>query len=197
MGSRIIELLCPGCGAGVQLEQKECEYCYRPIIISTFQSVYDMSLPEVSKYTSTYKKALMQNPENGVLNKSIAICYMKLKLFDKAQEAFEKAIQDNFDDVESYFYAAICLLRGKRPYMASRQIIDKAIEYINAALMIETRGVFYHFRSYLKYDYYEKKRLRIMPTFMEDYNKAKISGVSEMDKQQLFQMLGIRRQDGF
>lgn len=197
MGSQIIELRCPGCGGVVRVDQQECEYCYRPIMISTFQSVYDMPLPEINKYASTYKKALMENPEHVALNKSVAICYMKLKLFDKAEISFQKAMEDNFDDADVYFYAAICLLNGKRPYMISRQKIDKAIEYLNAALMIEDKGVFYYLRSYLKYDHYEKKHLRIMPTYMEDYKQANVSGVSELDKKQVFEILGVERPSGF
>ena len=149
MSAHVVELRCPGCGGVVRIDQQECEYCYRPIMISSFQSVYDMPLPEVNKYANTYKNALAQDPENSALNKSIAVCYMKLKLFDKAIVFFEKAIEDNFDDAEIYLYAAGCLLKGKRPYMASKQIVDKAIEYLNAALMIETKGVFYYLRSYL------------------------------------------------
>lgn len=65
---------------------------------------------------------------------------MKLKLFDKAEKTFQKAMEDNFDGADLYFYVAICLLNGKRPYMVSRQRFDKAIEYLNAALMIEDKG---------------------------------------------------------
>ena len=156
-----------------------------------------MPMPDINKYASTYKKALEKDPENLELNKSIAMCYLKLKLYDKAQPAFGKAIEDNFDDADMYLYAAVCLLKGKRPFMVTRQIVDQAIEYLNAALMIEQKGIYYYLRAYLKYDHYEMKRLRTMPTFMQDWQQANASGVSEMDKQQLFEILGVQRPNGF
>ena len=197
MGAKIEEIKCPGCGARVAIRQSECEWCHKPIIIATFQSVYEMPMPEVNKYAGTYKKALEEEPENQVLNKSVAMCYLKLKLYDKAIPAFEKAIEDNFDDADLYLYAAVCLLKGKRPFMTTRQTVDKAIEYLNAALMIEEKGIFYCFRSYLKYDHYEMKRLRTTPTFMEDWKQGNALGVSEHDKQQLFEILGVERPNGF
>lgn len=62
------------------------------------------------------------------------MCYLKLKMYDKALGAFEKAIEDNFDDSEIYFYAAICLLNGKKAFLNQRPTIDKILEYLNAHL---------------------------------------------------------------
>ena len=103
MSHTVIEMNCPGCGARVSTGQSECEWCHKPIIISTFNSVYSMPMPEVNKYAGAYKKALSENPDDQVLNNSIAMCYLKLKLYDKALSAFEKAMEDNFDNSETFF----------------------------------------------------------------------------------------------
>ena len=47
----IVELKCPGCGARVQINQKECEYCHSPIIVSSMSDVFSMSLVNLNKYT--------------------------------------------------------------------------------------------------------------------------------------------------
>lgn len=97
--------------------------------------------PQVTnKYVKFYKEALADNPNNPQLNSSIGMCYLKLKLYDKALESFEKAIEDDFDNSETYFYAAVCLLKGRKAFLTPKADIDKALEYINAALMIENRG---------------------------------------------------------
>lgn len=36
MSHTVIEMNCPGCGARVSTGQSECEWCHKPIIISTF-----------------------------------------------------------------------------------------------------------------------------------------------------------------
>ena len=67
-----------------------------------------MSLPLVNKYVNSYRADLRTNPDDLGANKAIAYCYLKLKMYDKAMEYFEKAVVDDFDDSEVYFYAAVC-----------------------------------------------------------------------------------------
>ena len=157
MAHQVIDMKCPGCGAPTSTGETTCKYCHRPVIISTFNSVYSMPLPEVNKYAGAYRKALSENPDSMELNNSVAMCYLKLKLYDKATEAFERAMEDNFDNSETFFYAAICRLRGKKAFLAQRADIDKIEEYINAALMIEPKGIYYYFLAYIKYDFFERK----------------------------------------
>lgn len=193
MSQQVVEINCPGCGARVTTGQGECEWCHQPIVISTFNSVYSMPMPQVNKYAGAYRKALAENPENTELNNSIAMCYLKLKLYDKALPAFELAIEDNFDNSETFFYAAVCLLKGKKAFLAQRADIDKAIEYINAALMIEPRGIYYYFLSYIKYDYFERKYLNTSPNYQECFQMSCEMGTSEFDKEMLFNILGVAR----
>lgn len=195
MSQQVIELNCPGCGARVNTGQTECEWCHKPIVISTFNSVNTMPMPEVNKYAGTYRKALAENPDDMALNNSVAMCYLKLKLYDKALPAFEKAMKDNFDNSETFFYAAICLLQGKKAFLASRDAINKIEEYINAALMIEPKGIYYYFHAYVKYDYFYRKSYKTQPTYKELLVAATQAGVSEYDKKQLFAILNVAKPD--
>ncbi len=194
MNQQIVDLECPGCGRPVTTSQKDCS-CGRPIIISTFNSVYSMPMHEVNKYANTYRKALGDNPNNKELNTSIAMCYLKLKLYDKAHSAFEKAIEDNFDNSETFFYAAICLLKGNKAFLSPRAAIDKIEEYVNAVLMIEPKGIYYYFWAYIKQDYFHRKFLNTKPTYQEALQMAVENGVSEFDKEQLFSILGVPKPD--
>ena len=193
MSHQIVELNCPGCGARVSTSQKECDWCHKPIVISTFNSVYSMPMPEVNKYAGAYRKALAENPDNTDLNKSIAMCYLKLKMYDKELGAFEKAIEDNFDDSEVYFYAAICSLNGKKAFLQQRPTINKILEYMEAALMIESKGIYYYFLAYIKYDYFKRKSFITNPTYLDYYQEALSVGVSEYDITQLYSILGVAR----
>lgn len=197
MSQQIVTINCPGCGAAVTTWQKECEWCHQPIIISTFNSIYSMPMPQVNKYAQTYRKALSENPDNIELNNSIAMCYLKLKLYDKALSAFELAMKENFDNSETFFYAAVCLLKGKKPFLAMRSEIDKIEEYINAALMIEPRGIYYYFLAYIKYDYFNRKFFKTSPTYQEALFMANQAGYSSFDSEQLFAILGVDRPSSF
>ena len=193
MAHQVVEMNCPGCGVRVSVGQKICEYCGGVITITTFNSVYSMPLSQINKYASSYRNALVDDPTNKKLNNSIAMCYLKLKLNDKALSAFENAIEDNFDNSETYFYAAVCLLKGQKAFVQQRSIIDKALEYINAAIAIEPRGIYYYFLAYIKYDYFERKYLNVYPDYLETLQTANSIGVSELDISILFDLLSVQK----
>lgn len=197
MGAKVVEIACLNCGAPVAIGQKECEWCHEPVTISTFNSVYSMPLPKVNKYANTYKRVLKDDPNNIQLNQSIAICYLKLKFFDKALLAFEKNIEEDFDNSETYFYAAICLLNGKRAFLATKANIDKIEKYMKAALAIEPRGIYYYFLAYVKYDFFEQKRLKTLPSCSDLLQTAREAGYSMFDVEQLFSILGFEKPEGF
>ena len=123
------------------------------------------------------------------------MCYLKLKMYDKALGAFEKAIEDNFDDSEIYFYAAICLLNGKKAFLNQRPTIDKILEYLNAALMIDPKGIYYYFMAYIKYDYFERKHFRTSPNYVDALQMANEAGLSDFDIEQLYTILNVARPD--
>lgn len=193
MVTRVHDTTCRSCGAAADIGQTKCPYCKQPVLISTFNSVYSMPMPMVNQYAATYREALKNEPGARDLNNGIALCYLKLKLYDKAADAFNKAMEDNFDDSETFFYAAVCLLKGKKAFLTPRSEIDKIEEYLNAALMIEPRGVYYYFHAYIKHDYFERKSLNTTPTSRELLMQAGSSGISPHDIEQLFGILGVPR----
>ena len=189
MAHQVIELECPGCGVPITTSTQTCPQCFRPIVISTFNSVSSMSPLDINKQASAYRKAMAGNPDNKDLNMSIAFCYLKLKLYDKALPCFEKAIEDNFDNSEVYFYAAITLLKGKKAFLTPRTVIDKAEEYLNAAIMIEPKSVYYYFWAYLRYDHHFRKHYVMNPNYKTLLNKAIQIGLSQTDVQELYSIL--------
>jgi len=152
-----------------------------------------MPIADINKHAAVYRKALAANPKDSTLNNSIGMCYLKMKLYDKALSAFEKAIEDNFDNSETYFYAAVCLLGGKKAFLAARNIIDKVEEYLNAALLIEPRAIYFYFRAYIKYDYFSRKCFNTSPTYQEALASATNAGVSSIDIDQLYKVLAVQR----
>lgn len=193
MSNKVIDLACPSCGAPANTGDKSCNYCTRPIIVSTFTSVQEMSLQDVNKYARSYQKAIADNPDNVQINNSIGMCYLMLKLYDKACAAFEKAIENDIDNSETFFYAAVSLLNGKKAFLTPRPVIDKIEQYINAAIMIEPKGIYHYFHAYIKYDYFSRKFYNTSPTYQELLSRSQESGLSEYDVEQLFKILSVER----
>ena len=194
MPHKVLSLECEGCGAPVRIGQTRCEYCGRPVVITTFNSVYDMEMPQLNKFVEGYKQELEKAPNNREYNHGVGSCYFLLGLKDKALTAFEKAMEDNFDRSETFINAAICLLDGRKACtIKDRRIINKIERYIQAALKIEELGIYYYFWAYIKYDYYSKKYLNTKPDWKELLDKANRAGVSQVDKKRLFELLGVEK----
>ena len=181
--------LCPCCDKALEPGTKVCPQCNQPVTVSS-STLATMEMPIVNKYLKGFNKVLATDPENQEVNGYAAMCFLKMKLYDKAMPLFDKAIDSNYDSAEPYFMAAICLLRGKKPFLAQRADINKAIEYLNAANMIEPRGIQYQLLGYIKEDYFERKYLNVSPTSAEEYSQAQQLGLSDADVATLNSLLG-------
>lgn len=193
MGTTVVDLVCPGCGASLSVNQKVCKFCRRAITVSTFRSVYDMTGEDFRDYRQACEDSLKQEPGDNGLHFSAAMCYMKMGLYDKAGDELDKVIADNFDNSEAYFYKAITMLDKKIPKVFPRPHIDKIEEYVNAAIKIEPKGIYYYFAAYIRYDYHERKFLNVKPNYKQLLQMANQSGYSEYDVEQLYRMLEVNR----
>lgn len=191
MATQVSDIRCPSCKAAVTPSMEECPYCGNPVVISSFNSVLSMPLLQVNKYAASYKETLQDMPDDRNVNMSIGLCYLRLKMYDEAYQAFSKAIVDNFDCSDTYFYAAVCLLKGRKAFLLNRPEIDKILELMNAATMIEERGVYFYFMAYIKYDYFKRKFLNTTPNYKDYLALAKSRGCSSTDVDTMFQMMGV------
>lgn len=182
---------CPGCGASVAPSMKICEYCGGPVVIHSMGAITAFSPLQLNKYALSYRKQLVSDPDDRDLNRSMGICYLKLKLYDKANEAFEHALKDNFEDSDSYFYAAVGKLQGKKAFVTPRADIDKAIEYLNAANMISPNPIYSLMLAYIKKDYFDRKALRVSPSWGEELTAAKSMGATDADAEALSDLLCV------
>ena len=196
MAVKMIDLKCSGCGFALAPSNVECPRCGNAITVTSFNSVYAQDLPTLNKLSRSLDKDLRDgsSPDlNGDIKFTLGGCYLRLKLYDKALLRFEEAIEENFNNPEASFYAAVSLLKGKKPFFAPMANIKKAIEYVNAALMVENRGVFHYFLAYIKYDFYARKCLRISPTWQEELTSALSTNLSPTDCDMLFDILNVER----
>lgn len=185
----VVNITCPGCGARVQISQKECEYCHAPVIVSSMSDIFNMSAMNIGKYQKSYENELQENPDNAEISNSLAFCYLKMGFYDRALKKFDAAIEQNLNNSETYLYAAVCILAGRKPFVVPRADIDKIEQYINAALMIEEKGLYRYFQAYIKYDYFKRKFFKTSPTWEECLAQAKADGFSPSDVNQLFSVL--------
>jgi hypothetical protein len=193
MADKVNAINCPSCGAPVSRSDKICEFCNREIIVTSFSTISSLLPAELQKYSTAYKALAEKEPLDASLKMSFGFCSLKLKVYDLAISSFETAIEQHVDNPEVYFYAAVAQLRGKKAFLASRQVIDKSESYINAAIELEERPIFYYFLAYIKYDYYERKSYRSSPSYDELLNKSLETGLNESEVSDLHELLCVQR----
>lgn len=187
----VIKLTCPGCGAPVDTGEKNCKYCDRPIMITSFASARDLTLPILKKYTASCQNALKIDEKNEEILFSMGMAFLRLKLYDKAKDIFEKLIDINCTNADNYFYAAISTLGGKKPFTLSRKTVDKACEYLDAAIAINENAAYLFLLAYIKYDYFFRKKFRTDPAYEQILARANEVGLSAYDKDQIAEIIGI------
>lgn len=184
-------LACPFCAAPISQKERVCDYCGREYMISSFSSLSKIDRSGLNKYTNAYSDALKSDPKDPALNRSIGICYIKLGVYDKALNSFENLIETDPEGSFGYYGAAISLLEGRSAFLSDKKRIDKAIKYMDAALIIEEIGVYHYLMAYLKYEYYKRKYLKIEPDYNYHLEAAVSLHISDEDKKSLFEMLKV------
>lgn len=192
MAVQVIDSKCSGCGAPVAPGMSFCDYCGNPVVITSFNSILDRAIPDVNRLVRALDKDSDKSGELAPLaHFTKGACYLKLRLHDKALAEFEAAIDENLDNPEGYFYAAVSLLKGKKAFLTPLPNLKKALEYLEAAESIENRGVFWYFAAYIKQDYFARKCLRISPDWREEAALALQNNLSPSDARLLFDILAV------
>jgi len=197
MAPEIIDLTCPGCGAPVSTQYKECDCCGRPLVIQTFKTLIDLDGPIAVKYVNEYRKILQQDPYNPEINKSMGLAQLKLGLYDDASNLLDKATVYCPNDSDALFFSSLPRLKGKKPVLAKRSEIDVMIQKINAAILVEPKAIYEYMLAVIKSDYFYKKGFNIQPDYNDHFERSLQLGLSDTDVDELDTILGIKTRDLF
>lgn len=178
-------LKCPNCGASVSINQTECDYCSSRLFISSFYSIpYFTDDMLRQQMRDEYK---FEDETLELLSK--ALCFLKLRMFKEAEEIYRRIISENIMNDECFFLLCIAMLEGKKPFLHKKNEIDEMILYIENAILLNPKGIYYLVYSYLVKDYYEKKKMRYRNTSAYCMQKSIELGVSEGEKQIIKQLI--------
>ena len=186
---RVIDLPCPGCGAPSSTAAFACKYCGRQVVISSFSNLIGLGTSDLKKYASAYRAGLHQVPDDPTLNSALGMCYLKLGLYAEASSHLLTAMDEDVENSETYFYAAVALLEGKKAFVAPMATVRKCEEYLEAAVRLEPRGVYYLMLAYLAYDYDERKSLNRAVGYREYIRLAAAHQLTQTDTGLLMEVL--------
>lgn len=185
MGFRVAEVSCPGCGAPWSTAQRTCEYCGRPVVITSLSDLSGLTAADLRKSSSSLSAAVEKGADDPLVWLALGATFLKLGQYDRASAQFGAVIDEAPGESEAYFYAAIAELEGKKPFLQILPKIKKVESLLDAALQIEPRGVYWLLRGYIVSDYYERKGLRAPVAASECVEQAFVGGTSLADTQEL------------
>ncbi len=189
----VLVLECPQCAAPVQKGSNICPNCFSEYMVRSVNKLHSLGGGAVDKYLSAYRKGLASSGESMEIHFSMGLCFLEKKLYDYAIKSFEKAIGLLPENGDVYYYAAISILKGRKPFILSRIEINKMEEYLQVALMLEPRGIYYYFQAYIKYDYFSRKAYKTFPTYIECLDKARENGLLDDEAQTFYETAGVDR----
>lgn len=191
----ILDNKCPNCGDGIDIGQTICESCRQPVRITSLKTLSTIDNGSLIRRTMNYKRIVEENPSSLDEQLSLSLVFLKLGRFKDANESFVKCLQLDPTNSELYYYAALSLLDGKKAFLNSRKTIDEILGLMDAAITLENKGIYYYFISYIKYDFFFRKHLRIEPDYRDTFVFSQEVGVSENDIFEMYEILKIDRPD--
>ena len=140
-----------------------------------------------------YKK----NVANGLVDDSdtlisLGICHYKNSMYDLSLKSFEKVIKVDPENVNAYYYAALSLMNGKRPYLQTLPKIKKAVAMLEAAISIQDEGRLYYFLYLIQKDFFDKKHLRTKYKALELQKLSMENAVTDEEILELEENLAIK-----
>lgn len=188
---QILDLKCPGCGAPANSQKANCDFCGRPIVITSFRDLTDVLGSSLSKYSMAYEDLAEAHPESVDVKLALAICKIKLNQFDSANRLLTELLDRIATNPDPYFYLAVGLLAGKNAFSAPLANIKQIVSLLDSANSLRPSGIYALFQAYIAFDFYERKFLNISPNFEELLKNAEHLGVSKTDGQLLKNALNI------
>ena len=163
------------------------------ITVSTYEDLDDFKDSLVCERINVLGQ-LLESSMSAAIIKSVALCHLKQKNYDKATEYFKRAIEQDGNDPDNYYYAAVCKLRGNPAFTIKRSDIDEIEQYITNAITIKPKGVYYYLRAYIRYDYFFLHNIIVSPGYKWCLGEAYKTGFrSSKALDPFWNMLGVMR----
>ncbi len=192
---------CPNCGYPdtyqLPVEGRKCKSCKSVLIPKEYKEAESVHPVIRSKYISELSALIAQKPDVADIPMALGLFYLANKGYQFAIPQFRKAIELDPMSSDAYFYLAVSLLEGKKPFLQQTATIKDIVEQLGLAESIEPKPIYFYFHAYIAFDFYSRKFIKTSPGHIELKNQAISLGLSTADVNELFNMLKVSKPDNF
>ena len=161
--------------------------------VSASTEYFDAMIGKIEKLLVSKRLSADERPKDTNADFAAGVRFLNYKLYDQAQAAFQKALQTDISNPELYFYAAVALLGGKRPFLVNKSVIRQIEEYLQATIAIGNQAIAHYLLAYVKYDFYRNKMLRTTPEYEQALAVAHHLEITEEEIRMLFELLNQQK----
>ncbi len=166
---------------------------------------YYEGVPASTKYFDAFLQQVVslmdctQAPAAPKANEELSkgVRFLNYGQYPQAMSCLHTAMQQEPSNPDVYFYTAVGLLEGKRPFLVTKPAINQVLEQLDTAVSIEERAVYFALRAYVKYDYHSRKMIRAVPDYQAEWARALRAGITAQQMEQLFALLRVNKPDIF
>ena len=187
---------CSQCGWSFDVEAlraNTCKKCKSAILVTSVAYLEKFEKPAIQKYIAQYAQALKADPQDGDALLAVGICYLKLGLSELADRFLLRLIDAHPADPSGYYYRGICILKGKRPRIASLPVIREAEQLIGTALELDAaNGRYDVLLAAIRHDYYVLNGLRVPDPPPDDLvGSAEAEHLDRLEVAQIFGLIKV------
>ncbi|WP_394747114.1 hypothetical protein [Spongiimicrobium salis] len=122
-----------------------------------FELIQQKTNSDDSDTISRCENALHLNKNSAELNFNLGIYLLDLHHYKRANVFFKKCAFLESQNPEPYFFRALCLLEGKRPFRHKKALIDQLIRILEFAIRLQPENPIYQDFLYVIYTDFHKR----------------------------------------
>lgn len=190
----VVNLKCSNCGESLTESMAKCPSCDQAVVIKKVSSLLGLPSAELHSRSRLMDREIMGGQNGNLVSDAdftAGCCFLRLKMFDQAIVRLGRAVDSDPCNVNALFCMAIAALKGKKAFLVPLADIRKVQEYLDAAMLVDERGIFRYFLAYIKQDFYARRFLKVEPSWHDEMQIALSLGVGQEERDELFNLLGV------
>ena len=177
-------MVCPGCGASVSLQDKTCDFCGRKLtfVSMSFKAVRRATYRDSTKFLEAYKGALEKSPDNPEVLASLGYVLLDSGRYREAADALDKAVANGADDSDVLFHAALARFKCKKPFQIKLQEAQSLIDTIDSAISMNPLPQYFYTKAEFIRILFEQRYLKYSERSVDVLSQATDTGLSDADR---------------
>lgn len=196
-----IVITCGCCGHKeaypLQKESVRCRNCRQPIIPANYKEAKQMPASARTKQILLLNQAATISPDAPEIHMALGLFYLTNGAYQYALPQFRKVVEIDPLNADAYFYIAVAMLGGVKPFIKGISEIETIVENLNLAEQMEEKAIYFYLHAYIAYDYYKRKFIGCTPSYQELLLKARYLGITSADADSLFELLKTDKPNNF